>query len=405
MNKQVQVAAIIPARGGSKGIPRKNIKSFAGSPLIAYSIAAGLQAETVSRVIVSTDDEEIAQIARGWGAETPFLRPAEFARDQTTDLPVFEHALHWLAENEGYTPDIVVQLRPTSPIRPPSCVDDAVRLLIDHPEAGSVRGVVPSAQNPFKMWRFNVDGSMRPLLAVEGVPEAYNAPRQQLPDTYWQTGHIDAIRSSTILEKHSMSGEVIYPLLLDPRYTVDIDTPADWTAAESLLMNIGLPVVLPKGKRLFPSRVKLIVFDFDGVFTDNRVWVHQDGSEMVAASRGDGMGISLLRRAGIEAVVLSTETNPVVTARCAKMKIEARQGLQDKAQALQALLQEKCIPSEQVVYLGNDINDVGCFPLVGCALVTADAHPSAVEAADLQLKSPGGFGAVRELCDLVLSSG
>src|SRR5512140_3943973 len=110
--------AIIPARGGSKGIPRKNIRDVAGYPLIAYSIAAGLQARTVTRVIVSTDDEEIAAVAREWGAETPFLRPAEFAQDKTTDLPVFEHALKWLEEVEGYHPDVIVQLRPTSPIRP-----------------------------------------------------------------------------------------------------------------------------------------------------------------------------------------------------------------------------------------------------------------------------------------------
>ncbi|HEY5903570.1 MAG TPA: acylneuraminate cytidylyltransferase family protein, partial [Anaerolineales bacterium] len=113
-----QVLAVIPARGGSKGIPRKNIRLFSGWPLLAWSIAAAQQAETVSRVIVSTDDEEIAAVGREYGAETPFLRPAEFARDDTTDLPVFEHALRWLDEHEGYRPEVVVQLRPTSPIRP-----------------------------------------------------------------------------------------------------------------------------------------------------------------------------------------------------------------------------------------------------------------------------------------------
>ena len=144
-----EVLAIVPARGGSKSIPRKNIRSFAGHPLIAYSIAAGLKAQIVTRVIISTDDEEIARVARRYGAETPFLRPPELAQDQTTDLPVFQHALQWLAENEGYHPDIVVQLRPTSPIRPPDCVDRAVKILMDFPETDSVRGVVPSGQNPY----------------------------------------------------------------------------------------------------------------------------------------------------------------------------------------------------------------------------------------------------------------
>ena len=130
-----EILALIPARGGSKGIPRKNIREFAGYPLIAWSIAAAKQSKLVTRTIVSTDDEEIAAVARTLGAETPFLRPAEFAQDATTDLPVYEHALQWLAENEAYHPDVVVQLRPTSPIRPRDCVDDAIRILLAHPNS------------------------------------------------------------------------------------------------------------------------------------------------------------------------------------------------------------------------------------------------------------------------------
>jgi len=145
------ILALIPARGGSKGIPRKNIKDFAGYPLIAWSIAAGLQAHTVNRVIVSTDDEEIASVARQYGAEAPFLRPPELAQDRTTDLPVFEHALKWLEDIEGYKPDMVIQLRPTSPIRPKDCVDGAVKILIENPDADCVRGVVTAGQNPYKM--------------------------------------------------------------------------------------------------------------------------------------------------------------------------------------------------------------------------------------------------------------
>ena len=172
-----EVLAIIPARGGSKGIPRKNIRNFAGYPLLAYSIAAGLQAKSVTRVIVSTDDEEIAVVAREFGAGTPFMRPVEFAQDDTTDLPVFQHALAWLAEHEGYKPEVVVQLRPTSPIRPRDCVDSAVNTLLAHPDADSVRGVVPAGQNPHKMWRISGrDGRMTPLLAVAGITEPYNAP-------------------------------------------------------------------------------------------------------------------------------------------------------------------------------------------------------------------------------------
>ncbi|MFN8414530.1 MAG: acylneuraminate cytidylyltransferase family protein, partial [Anaerolineales bacterium] len=172
------ILALIPARGGSKGIPRKNIRSFAGYPLIAWSIVAAKKSELVTRVIVSTDDEEIAAVAREWGAETPFLRPTELAQDKTTDLPVFEHALKWLEEVEGYRPEILIQLRPTSPIRPTTMVDDAIRILLNHKDADCVRGVVPAAQNPFKMWRFNGEEKpLNPLLAVNGIAEPYNAPR------------------------------------------------------------------------------------------------------------------------------------------------------------------------------------------------------------------------------------
>jgi N-acylneuraminate cytidylyltransferase len=278
MVERAEVLAIVPARGGSKGIPRKNIRDFAGAPLIAYSIAAGLQAESVTRVIVSTDDEQIAAVAREWGAQTPFLRPAEHAQDNTTDLPVFQHALAWLDEHEGYRPDVLLQLRPTSPVRPQGMVDAAVRLLLEHPEADSVRGVVPAGQNPHKMWRIDpASGQMRNLLDVEGIPEPYNAPRQALPPVYWQTGHIDAIRPAAILRQGSMSGKLILPLLLDPRFTVDIDNLNDWARAEWLVRYGGLEMVFPgRRPRPYPARVALVVFDFDGVMTDNRVWVDQD---------------------------------------------------------------------------------------------------------------------------------
>ena len=169
LREKTEILAIIPARGNSKSIPRKNIREFAGHPLIAFSIAAARQSDLVTRVIVSTDDPEIAEISRKYGAEVPFMRPAKIAEDATLDLPVFEHALKWLEENEKYSPDVVIQLRPTSPIRPVGMVDEAVRLLLDHPEADSVRGIVVSGQNPFKMWKIDPQGVMQPLLDVDGI--------------------------------------------------------------------------------------------------------------------------------------------------------------------------------------------------------------------------------------------
>ena len=403
-----EILALIPARGGSKGIPRKNIKSFAGYPLVAWSIAAGLQANSISRVIVSTDDEEIAAVSREYGADIPFLRPAEFAQDRSPDLPTFEHALKWLEDIEGYKPEIVVQLRPTSPLRPRDMVDGAIKILMENPDADSVRGVVPSGQNPFKMWRFQGhDKPMKPLLNVEGIAEPYNAPRQILPPTYWQTGHIDAIRTKTITRKNSLTGDVVYPLVIDPRYTVDIDTPADWAKYEALVYQGGLDLVVPDGKkrRGMPEKIELVIFDFDGVFTDNRVWTDQDGREMVAASRSDGIKFDALRERGIEVLILSSETNPVVAARAKKMGVEVIHGigLQDKGRVMREVLEKRNVKAENVVYVGNDINDLPCFEVAGWSVAVPDAFPEVLQAADFILSRPGGYGAVRELCEIILN--
>ncbi|MCX6057525.1 MAG: acylneuraminate cytidylyltransferase [Chloroflexi bacterium] len=400
-----EILALIPARGGSKGILRKNIRLFAGYPLIAWSIAAAKQSDLVTRVIVSTDDEEIAAVAHEWRAETPFLRPAEFAQDNTTDLPVFEHALKWLADVEGYRPDVVIQLRPTSPIRPRTMVDDAIRVLANHADADCVRGVVPAAQNPFKMWRFNGDSKpLQPLLEVAGIDEPYNAPRQILPPVYWQTGHIDAIRVSTITQKKSLTGDVIYPLLIDPKYTVDIDTLPDWAKYEALVYS-GLEMVSPgKSRRAMPETIKMIICDFDGVVTDNLVITDQDGKESVSASRSDSMHIKTLREKGIELMILSSEPNPVVMARAKKMSVDAihNVGLQNKGHVMRELLEQKNIKAENVIFLGNDLNDLPCFEVAGWSVAVADAYPEVLRAADHVLTKTGGHGAIRELCEIVL---
>jgi YrbI family 3-deoxy-D-manno-octulosonate 8-phosphate phosphatase len=400
-----EILALIPARGGSKGIPRKNIRSFAGYPLIAWSIAAAKQSQFVTRVIVSTDDEEIAQVARAWGAEAPFLRPAEISQDKTTDLPVFEHALQWLKENENYEPEFVIQLRPTSPVRPKNMLDDAVRVLHNHPDADCVRGVVVAGQNPFKMWRFNGDDKpLHPLLEVDGIKEPYNAPRQILPPVYWQTGHIDVIRTSTILDKKSLTGDVIYPLVIDSKYTVDIDTLPDWAKYEALVYS-GLEMVSPgKNRKQMPETIKLIISDFDGVVTDNSVITDQDGKESVLASRSDSMHIKTLKEKGIDFMILSSEPNNVVQARAKKMGVESIHGIgmQAKGQVMRDVLNQKNIKAEEVIYVGNDLNDLPCFEIAGWCVAVADAYPEVIRAADFVLTKNGGHGAIRELCEIIL---
>lgn len=406
VNKKPEILAVIPARGGSKGIPRKNIKKFAGYPLIAYSIQAALNSNYVTRTIVSTDDPEIAEIARSFGAEIPFLRPEEFARDATLDFPVFENLLAMLFEKENYIPDFVIQLRPTSPIRPINLVDEAIDIILSDSAIDSVRGVVPSGQNPYKMWKINQEnGFMTGLLSVDGNPEPYNTARQALPDTYWQTGHIDVIRTNVITQQKSMSGKKIKPIHINPDFTVDIDKPSDWKRAEWLVWNGRLDMVVPgNNRRQLPEKIELVVFDFDGVMTDDKVFVNQDGVEMVAANRRDGMGVSLMHKAGIKMIVMSSEKNLVVRERCKKLNLPVIQAIEEKSSILQNYLTENNIDKNNVIYIGNDVNDLPCFPIVGCALVPSDAHPSALLQADMVLQHNGGQGAVREICDLILNS-
>jgi N-acylneuraminate cytidylyltransferase len=241
------IIAIIPARGGSKSIPRKNIRLLNGIPLIVYSIEAALQSKYISRIIVSTDDVTIAEIARDRGAETPFLRPSHLADDDTTDLPVFRHALDFLSEKENFRPELIVQLRPTSPFRPPGIIDNAIELILANPLADSIRCVTPAGENPFKMWRIE-QGRLLPLLHSD-ISEPYNMPRQHLPETFWQTGLVEVIRHQTITRKLSMTGEVILPVLVPHEYAVDIDNDFQWQWAELILSHGNLNLILPSTKQ------------------------------------------------------------------------------------------------------------------------------------------------------------
>lgn len=395
------IVAIIPARGGSKSIPGKNIKELGGYPLIAYSIAAGLESELADRVIVSTDDDEIAAVAKRFGAEVPFMRPSELALDQTADLPVFQHALEYMRTVEARMPDVVVHLRPTSPFRPSQCVDEAVRILLKDPAADSVRSVVPAGQNPYKMWYLESD-AMVPLIDTQ-LEEAYNMPRQLLPAVYWHAGHIDAIRTRTVIDQNSMTGKRILPCIIDPVFAVDLDTPEDWRFAEFLVENRKLDRVHPRPDRgIQASAVKLVLFDFDGVFTDNKVYVREDGTETVVCSRADGMGIERLKAAGIDCMVLSGENNPVVAARCRKLNVSCTQSVIDKGQAIEEIAAEKGVPLEEICFVGNDLNDLDAMEKAGFAVAVHDADPAVRRAADLVLKKAGGNGAVRELCEKLI---
>ena len=248
-----EILALILARGGSKGIPRKNVRMIAGKPLIAYSIEQALTSGYITRTIVSTDDSEIAEVARQFGAEVPFMRPAEYAQDMSPDIDAFRHALQWLAEKESYSPELVVHLRPTGPLRRVDLIDQAIDLLVKHPEADSLRSVSSPMQTPYKMWRIADNGYLEPLLRIEGLPDCQSLPRQMLPMVYWQNGYVDILRPRAVLEYHSMFGRKVLPFVVqEPIYELDYEE--DIPKLEEALQRLqaGLSLDAPPQEQRYP---------------------------------------------------------------------------------------------------------------------------------------------------------
>lgn len=245
-----EILALIPARGGSKGVPRKNVRLVAGKPLIAYSIEQALASHHITRTIVSTDDPEIEDVARRHGADVPFRRPRHLARDRSPDIDVFRHALEWLRDREGYACDLVVHLRPTAPVRRVALIDEAIETMLRHPRAHSLRSVSRPEQTPYKMWRVK-NGRLEPLLRIRGVAEPHSLARQQLPEVYWQNGFIDIVRPHVVLDLGMMAGHTIVPFVVDepvPGFDHEEDLPpleeALWALARG-----AWPGAAPPGTR------------------------------------------------------------------------------------------------------------------------------------------------------------
>jgi CMP-N,N'-diacetyllegionaminic acid synthase len=239
-----EILAFIPARGGSKGIPGKNLVEIAGRPLIAHTILQARHSKLITRVLVSTDDIRIAEVARAWDADVPFIRPAEFAQDLSPDIDVLRHALEWLRTNENYLPDLVVHLRPTGPVRRVATIDAGIQKLLEHPDADALRSVSWPDQTPYKMWRIGESGFLEPIVRVDGIPESHSMPRQLLPEVFWQNGYVDVIRPATVVEKGSMCGTRVVPFVIDEPF-YEIDYPETLPVVEAALQRLerGEPLV------------------------------------------------------------------------------------------------------------------------------------------------------------------
>lgn len=229
----MNILAFIPARGGSKRIPNKNISLLNGKPLIVYTIETARASKYITRVVVSTDSQQIASVAREHGAEVPFLRPTGIAQSNSTEMEFFEHALTWFYEKENYEPHLIVLLYPTSPFRKPGTVDKAIGEMLKHPEADSLRSIKLCSEHPYKMWAVK-DNYLKPF--VEGKdPNIHTFSYQSLPKVYIQNASIYITKPSTIRIKKSPTGDIIIPFIMDEKESIDINNPVDFQFAEMLL--------------------------------------------------------------------------------------------------------------------------------------------------------------------------
>jgi len=382
-----ETVAVIPARGGSKGIPRKNLRRVGGVPLIARAISSARAADRIDRVVVSTDDPQIAGVAREWGAEV-VSRPAELSGDAASSESAVEHALDELARF-GIEVGVVVLIQATSPFIDPADLDAAVERV----RAGESDTVFSAVESWGFLWRTGSDGG-----AVGINHDLRRRPRRQEREPeFLETGAFYVMDAAGFRRAaHRFFGR-IGVALVPQAHAIEIDTEEQLALASSIDGFVGGA----SGIRATID-VDAVVTDFDGVHTDDTVLVGQGGEEFVRVSRSDGMGVGRLRAAGIPVLILSTETNPVVSARARKLGVDVEQGSADKAATLAAWASGRGIPLDRIAYLGNDVNDLGCLELVGWPIAVPEAHPEVLAAARIVLASPGGSGAVRELADAVL---
>jgi YrbI family 3-deoxy-D-manno-octulosonate 8-phosphate phosphatase len=381
--------AIIPARGGSKGIPRKNLFPLAGKPLLAWSIDSALSSRHVQRVIVSTDDFDIATVARENGAEV-IIRPSELSGDFTSSEMALVHVLDHLREIEEYEPDLVVFLQCTSPLTASEDIDGTIeKLLFDKADSAF-------AATPFHyfLWRESINGN---VIEVNHDKRVRLMRQQRQPD-FIETGAVYVMKVDGFrVAGHRFFGKTALYVMPETRRW-EIDEPVDLLVAEVLMRE----ELKRRKNALLPPHIEALALDFDGVFTDNRVIVFEDGREAVWCSRSDGLGLAELSRLGLTIVVLSTEKNSIVAARCSKLGLQCLYGLDDKPAALRAWAKEKKIDLSHTMFVGNDVNDLGCLQAVGWPVVVADAHPLVRPFARLVLDSRGGESALRELMELIV---
>lgn len=404
-----RVVAVIPARGGSKGVPAKNLATVGGLPLVTRAVRACRAAELVTDVVVSTDDSGIAAAARAAGAQV-VERPADIAGDTATSEAAVLHAVEICEERTGAAADVVLLVQCTSPFITHGDID-AVAGAVAVGGADSALTVAPF--HGF-IWRDGTDADRTDAGGTDATgtagtadtggtgvnhDKAHRPRRQDRPQDLLETGAAYAMDAAGFRRSgHRFFGRT-EPVRTDPARVLEIDDPHDLARARALapLLDEARPGALPSRED-----VDAVVLDFDGTQTDDRVLIDSDGREIVAVHRGDGLGIAALRRDGLELLILSTEVNPVVAARADKLKVPVLHGIDRKDLALKQWCEERGVVPERVLYVGNDVNDLSCFNLVGWPVAVAGAHDAVRGAARAVTSTGGGAGAVREIASWLL---
>lgn len=384
----MSIVAVIPARGGSKGIPGKNKKLLGGIPLVARTIRAANAAKLVDHVYVSSDDPEILAIAETWGASTIF-RPSKIAGDDATSEDALLHALDEIVKTRDVTNLVFLQC--TSPFTTGEEIDAVVSTM----SSENAQSAFSAIEDHGFLWKMNLEGR---ALGTNHDASKPRQRRQDLDPQFRENGAVYAMDADCFLqEKHRFCGRTVLVPVKGELF--EIDTVSDWKIAEALVENRLSGSVC----REDVSKLKAVVMDFDGVHTDDRVFVNERGEESVVCSRKDGMGIELLKATNLQLLILSKEKNPVVVQRAKKLGLEVIHGVDDKVSVLENWIFKAGLSWREVAYVGNDINDAECLNKAGMSFVPCDANSRVLLGADIILPHSGGRGAIRSLAELILS--